>query len=256
MQVEDLIKAMEIIAPTRHAEAWDNVGLLVGDAKASLSRLLLTIDLGIAQVQEAKQLGCEAVIAYHPPIFKEVRRLLSDSPVYEAIRAGIAIYSPHTALDVAQGGTNDSLAEDVLGTRTREALHRRVDGTGMGKIGVFDPPMPRVQLLERIKKRLALEHVLVAGPQTGVVRNAAVCAGSCGSLVELAVSKGVDLYLTGEMSHHNAFRAASRNMTVVCVLHSHSERLSLQRLKKRLQHALPNLDVMVSQTDNDPFDIC
>jgi putative NIF3 family GTP cyclohydrolase 1 type 2 len=58
------------------------------------------------------------------------------------------------------------------------------------------------------------------------------------------------------MSHHNAFRAASRNMTVVCVLHSHSERLSLQRLKKRLQHALPNLDVMVSQTDNDPFDIC
>ena len=36
MRVQHLIDAMEQIAPTRHAEAWDNVGLLVGDPEQAI----------------------------------------------------------------------------------------------------------------------------------------------------------------------------------------------------------------------------
>ena len=33
--------------------------------------------------------------------------------IFDALRRGVAIYSPHTALDVAPGGTNDMLAEAI-----------------------------------------------------------------------------------------------------------------------------------------------
>ena len=119
--VADLAGAMEAIAPTRFAAQWDNVGLIVGDPACSVDGVLLTIDCTLAAVNEAKASGCGAIVSYHPPLFEAVKRLSAGSPAYEAVRAGIAVYSPHTALDVAAGGTNDVLA-DALGMTMRAPL--------------------------------------------------------------------------------------------------------------------------------------
>src|SRR3954471_19006854 len=99
MQLKQLINTMEQIAPTRYAESWDNVGLLVGDPEAKLSRAMLTIDYTPAVADEAKEAKCDTIIAYHPPIFETLKRVTSNSPIFDAIRRGVAIYSPHTALD-------------------------------------------------------------------------------------------------------------------------------------------------------------
>jgi dinuclear metal center YbgI/SA1388 family protein len=256
MIIEDLVNALEALAPTRFAEPWDNVGLLIGDAGASLGHVLLTIDLGPEELEEASRLGCEAVVAYHPPIFKGVRRLVPGMPAYEAVRAGIAVVSPHTALDVARGGTNDALAKDVLGLVNVRPLRPSEEGMGMGRLGELDPPVKCSELLERIKTKLGVEKLLVAGPREGVVGLAAACAGSCGDLLEDALGKGARLYLTGEMRHHDALRAARNGMTVVCVLHSNSERHVLAKLRTSLLEALPGLVVTISTKDADPFTIC
>src|SRR5271165_7478659 len=112
MKVSDLVGAMESIAPTAFAAPWDNVGLLVGDPGARLDRVLLAIDLTSAVLGEAAQGGQGgAVVAYHPPIFAAQKRFTSGSIAFRAAAAGLAVYSPHTALDVAPGGTNDVLAD-------------------------------------------------------------------------------------------------------------------------------------------------
>ena len=126
MNVADLVRAMEEVAPTRLAAAWDNVGLLVGDARAPVSRVLLTIDCTRAVLDEARAGGAQAIVSYHPPLFAAQKRFLAGGIAFEATRAGIAVYSPHTALDVAEGGTNDVLA-DVLGMKSRASL-RPVEG--------------------------------------------------------------------------------------------------------------------------------
>jgi dinuclear metal center YbgI/SA1388 family protein len=123
--VADLVFAMEAIAPTRDAAPWDNVGLLVGDERAPLSRVLLAIDATPAVLAEAVATKCDALVAYHPVLFDAQKRFLAGSPAYDLARAGIAAYSPHTAFDVAPGGTNDVLA-DALGMTERAPL-RPVD---------------------------------------------------------------------------------------------------------------------------------
>ena len=105
MKLSALLEILEEIAPTRYAEPWDNVGLLVGDVDQSISKALLTIDYTPAVAEEGRNKNCDCIISYHPPIFDALKRVLSTSLIYDAIRRGVAIYSPHTALDVADGGT-------------------------------------------------------------------------------------------------------------------------------------------------------
>ena len=131
MKVSHLIEALERIAPAHLAEAWDNVGLIVGDRGRELAGpTLVTIDLTPDVIDEALGAKCGAIVSYHPPIFQPVRRLNADSVrgrlLIRAIEAGIPIYSPHTALDAVVGGMADWLADglnaDGDGTGDRRAL--------------------------------------------------------------------------------------------------------------------------------------
>ena len=256
MQVGDLINAMETIAPSALAEPWDRVGLLVGDPAGVLTKVLLCIDLTSEVVAEAIAAGCEGVVAYHPPIFKKAEAVVAGTPVYAAVRAGLSVYTPHTALDAAAGGTNDVLA-DALSLVDRRPLRpgKGGDGTGMGRVGSLDGPVARDALIGRVKRELGLTRLLVAGPTDGEARRVAVCAGSCGDLLDDAVAGGVEFYLTGEMRHHDALKAAAAGMTVVCVLHSNSERVTLRKLRERLTELIPNVDVLLSERDRDPFTV-
>src|ERR1035437_1185364 len=106
--ISQIIDALETIAPPSLAADWDNVGLLVGDASARTRRLMLCIDLTEPVLAEAIAARAQMVMAYHPIIFKPIGRLTAAAtPVaYKAAAAGVAVYSVHTALDAAEGGTN------------------------------------------------------------------------------------------------------------------------------------------------------
>jgi dinuclear metal center YbgI/SA1388 family protein len=138
MLVADLVRAMDAVAPLRHAASWDNVGLIVGDPAQPLARVLLTIDCTRAVLEEARRAGADAIVSYHPPVFAPQKRFVGGSVAFEAARAGIAIFSPHTALDVAEGGTNDVLA-DALGMTERAPLRPVETGDRELKLVTFVP---------------------------------------------------------------------------------------------------------------------
>lgn len=133
LPLETVVRLLDGIAPLEHAESWDNVGLLLepaGDrrdpeAPPSVARVLLTIDLTDAVLAEAAAADADLIVAYHPPWFRALKRLSARRPgervLLAAARAGIAVHSPHTALDAAAGGVNDWLA-DALGPSTRAPL--------------------------------------------------------------------------------------------------------------------------------------
>ena len=106
------------------------------------------------------------------------------------------------------------------------------------------------------------EKALLNVPQDGandVVQTVAICAGSGADILRGAPA---NLYLTGEMSHHDALAATVQGKWVVCLLHSNSERLFLkQRLQPQLASVLSRnspanpVSVLVSEADHDPFEI-
>jgi dinuclear metal center YbgI/SA1388 family protein len=257
MLVSEITDALEAIAPLRYAESWDNVGLLVGSPEQTVTKVLLCIDYTDAVAKEADQKRADFVVAYHPIIFDGLKRIAADTLVYDAIKRGRAIYSPHTALDIADGGTNDVLA-DAVGMTARHPLRkfgRRKDdeeNMGLGRVGPVNT-RSRPELVALVKANLNLATVMVAGPSEGAVNLVAVSAGSAGDMVKDAHRAGADVYVTGELRHHDALWAAARGITVVCLRHSTSERAVLVRVAQLLRERLRGLDVVVSESDADPF---
>ena len=117
MQTKEVIEVLESIAPLEYAADWDNVGLLIGSSDWDANNIFLTIDLTEAVLREAVDRSAQMIIAYHPPIFEPLSSLTDVETkqriVLEAARAGIAVYSPHTALDAAPGGVNDWIASGL-----------------------------------------------------------------------------------------------------------------------------------------------
>ncbi|MEM7682204.1 MAG: Nif3-like dinuclear metal center hexameric protein [Planctomycetota bacterium] len=117
MLLETVLSVLRSVSPEALAEPWDKVGLQVGWAGQDVARGLLCIDYTPAVLAEATAEGCELVVAYHPPIFEPLAGL-NDATWKQALlrdtaRAGVAVYSPHTALDVVRGGVNDWLAAGI-----------------------------------------------------------------------------------------------------------------------------------------------
>jgi dinuclear metal center YbgI/SA1388 family protein len=172
LALADIVEQLERIAPTRFAEDWDNVGLILAPLDAArISKALLTIDLTEAVLDEALEAGVQFIIAYHPPIFSGLKRLTLARPqertLLRAIRAGMAIYSPHTSLDAAPGGVNDWLADAVgAGARTPLMPSHELPASQRYKLVVFVP----------IEKVGVVRTALGALPGVGRVGNYSSCS--------------------------------------------------------------------------------
>jgi dinuclear metal center YbgI/SA1388 family protein len=255
MILSEFVEALELVAPLRHAESWDNVGLLVGDPAQRVARAMLTIDCTREVAEDAHARGCDVVVAYHPPIFAPLKRIAHDGALAYALRHELSLYSPHTALDAAIGGTNDVLA-NLVGLVDRRPIRPTDarDGTGMGRIGTL-APVDRRAFIERVRAGLGVDRLLVAGPDAGEARTCAVFAGSAGDFLSSAIAQGADVVVTGEVRHHDALAAAAKGVTVICALHSRSERVALEAYRTRIAEQAPSIELLVSALDRDPFAI-
>lgn len=120
-----IIEAIERLAPKYLAESWDNIGLLLGSPAQRVSKIMVTLDVTQAVVDQAVQDGVDLIITHHPVIFKPVTRIRTDLPqgqlLSSLLKADIAVYTAHTNLDSAAGGVNDILAAK-LGLQQSEPL--------------------------------------------------------------------------------------------------------------------------------------
>jgi len=132
-------------------------------------------------------------------------------------------------------------------------LHETEMPFGLGRIGELARPVRIAQIIERIKKVTGAKAVGLVGKQNRLVRRAAVCAGSCGKIINSVIAAEADLYLTGELKHHQALAAKEAGLTCICLSHTVSERFILKKIAKQLQKQIKTIKLNISKKDADPF---
>lgn len=97
--------------------SYDNTGLLLGDPKATVTRILVCLDVTEEVVDEAVEKGCELIVSHHPLIFKEISSINPTDAqgriIYKMIRNNIALLTAHTNLDAALDGVSFVLANNL-----------------------------------------------------------------------------------------------------------------------------------------------
>ncbi|HEY4106188.1 MAG TPA: Nif3-like dinuclear metal center hexameric protein [Polyangiaceae bacterium] len=127
---------------------------------------------------------------------------------------------------------------------------------GAGRLLELDQPISLPEAVTRLKAHLGLSSLRVAtsGKQDAgaPIRRVAICAGAGGSLFE-SVSD-VDLFVTGELRHHDVVAKTRAGASVILSEHTHTERGFLPEFAARLNElAGGELDVVVSARDADPL---
>lgn len=158
----------------------------------------------------------------------------------------------------------------------------------MGRIVRFEKPIPLPAIIDRIGLGLGnpkgFPIAVPQGKNAGdmQIRSIAICAGSGGGLFSSMERNGeddVDLYFTGELSHHEALAAIEKGKCVICLFHSNTERGFLHGvLRGQLEEAVAQEwervrkeeagreewrevlseeagEVAVSEVDRDPYGI-
>lgn len=117
MKVNQITEIIEELAPLSLAEDFDNVGLLVGDAQAEVTGVLITLDCLEEVVDEAIQNKCNLILTFHPIIFSGLKKITGKSyverVVMKAIQHQINIYAIHTALDNVHKGVNHEICKRI-----------------------------------------------------------------------------------------------------------------------------------------------
>lgn len=259
-----LAEHMARLAPTELAEAWDNVGLQIGDPRSRVRRVMTCLEVTAPTLSEARRRRADAIIAHHPLIFRPMSTLVDSDPAQklaaDLIRSGIALIAAHTNLDSASWGTNQALAEacglSVTGP-LRPKPHPEAADAGLGCLARPAEPIAARDLARKIKRRLGLRAVRLSGPATKKIRRVAICTGSGGSLLATAVERSADMLLTGEATYHHGIEAHQRGIALLEIGHFESEQIVAEPLAERLaaieELSAAGVVVFAAKNDHQPF---
>jgi dinuclear metal center YbgI/SA1388 family protein len=148
----EIIQLFEQFSPKGLAMEGDKIGLQIGRLNKKVERVLVTLDVLENVIDEAVKKDVQLIIAHHPPIFRPLKNVITDTTqgrmIEKLLKHDIAVYAAHTNLDVANGGVNDLLAK-ALEIKNPEVLVPTVE-TALKKIVVFVP----VENAERVRQAL------------------------------------------------------------------------------------------------------
>ena len=252
--VQQVYEEMQRIAPLELAESWDNPGLLV-DCGGTVQKVLVTLDITPEVVEEAARKHCEVIVAHHPVIFSPLKKIGPQDVPCQLVRAGISAICMHTNLDAAEGGVNEVLA-GIFGMKNLETF-----ADGCGRVGEIELNSVK-GLAYQVQKELASRCNLPKnGPAVQIklvdngrmVKRLAVISGAGGSLFEEAIAVGADCLLTGEANHHHAIDAKRLGLSLIAAGHYATEFPVTAAVAEKLRAALPELEVLVSEANKDPY---
>ena len=111
--IQKICEFLDQFAPTLLAEDWDNVGLILGDPSREASKIMTCLTVTPESANEAIEKEVDLIVSHHPLPFSATKRITTDQTptrmIWELARAGVSIYSPHTAFDSAVEGINQML---------------------------------------------------------------------------------------------------------------------------------------------------
>ena len=230
-KVSKIIKRIEEFAPLNTMQKWDNSGWQINLGIEDTNRILLALDVTPSTVDEAINKKCDLILSHHPIFFNLIKTI--ESPfIIKAIQNNIQVYSAHTNLDIAQGGVSEYLAEKCGFTDLDTAFE-------FIKYKQFDEEKNFSKLVSTLKTIFSLPSVRVVNSQRKTYKSIAFCSGSGAEYIQDLEKIGIDVFITGDLKHHQALNAT--NMTIVDLGHFHSERFVVEIF----ENILKNEDVEV-----------
>lgn len=256
VQVKDVYQLIDEKYPYCMQEDYDNSGIMA-DCGGTVSKILVALDITNAVVEYARSIGAQLIVSHHPIIFRPIRSIAYNAPLRRLMCSGISAISAHTNFDIADGGVNDCLANQLGLQKTEpvfrvseKPVHGVLRANYIGRMGMLPREMDSRELAlytaKRLLGRTAVEYIDGGRP----INRVAVGGGACGEFVFECAEHGIDAFVTGEAKHHEMIFAKDNGITLIAAGHYATENAALEALAETIQNGLDGVEVVVTRIDN------
>ncbi len=236
--VRDFFVYINSFAPVETQEEWDNSGMLVGDINSEVKKAVVVLDIDLWSVEKAKELGANLIISHHPVIFSAIKKFTKGCVPFELASNSINAICCHTPLDIADGGTNDTLAE-LLGFNAYKG----------------ENPILRFADIDETNAE-SLAGLLASKLSTKVrfadsgkpISKVAICTGGGASLMYEAGN--IDAFITGDAKHNDFLDALSAGISLFAAGHYETEFPVVPVLKDKLQAKFKDIEIIDIRQEN------
>lgn len=258
MICREIIDVIERKYARSYAMSWDNVGLLCGRFDKEVKRIYVALDAIDEVIEQAIEAKADMLVTHHPLIMSGINRITDDDFIgkrlIKLIRNDISYYAMHTNYDVKGMA---ELASDKLMLKDAEVLEVTGEGDvpeGIGRIANLSEEMTLRQCCELVKDTFSLDNVKVFGNLDTKVTRMAICPGSGKSFIKTAVKKGADVYVTGDIGHHDGIDAVAQNLAVIDAGHYGVEHIFIKDMAEYLEKNLEDTDIQTAEIEH-PFTV-
>ena len=259
MKCSEIIVILEQLSPKRFSCDWDNIGLMVGSPDAHIKKILVTLDGDDDAIDKAIETGSDLIITHHPLIFNQIKNVttneLTGQRIIKLVQNNINVYSMHTNFDVKGGMAQ--LAADMIGMIDGEVLEDICEGEGIGRVGTFKELLTVRQWADKIKDLFGLPNVCVFGDLERIVSRVAISPGSGKDYVQIAIERGAQLFISGDINHHSGIDANAQGLEIIDAGHYGLEHIFIKFISEYLEtKLLSSSNVQIVQMNKKiPFEI-
>lgn len=256
MRLKEICTYLEEIAPLEFQEAYDNSGLIFGEANMGIQGVLIGLDCTEAMVEEAIQKKCNLIITHHPIVFKGLKTFTGknyiERTLIKAIQHNIALYAIHTNLDKIKIGVNHTMAQK-LQLKQLQFLHSELNPTcGSGMIGEYANGIAFEEFLNRVKTTFDAPMIRYTKNPNTLIKKVALCGGSGSFLLPQAIQQKADVFLSSDFKYHQFFDAEN-HLSIVDIGHYEAEICTKELIYSLLTKNFPNFAFRLSETNTNPI---
>ncbi len=237
MLLKEVYAYLNKISPFELQEKWDNSGLIVGDMQREVSQIVISLDIDLDMIEDAKE-GTLFVV-HHPLIFGKLSQLdfakYPSNLIEQMILKKHSCIALHTNFDKTH--LNRYVFTKILGFNLESQDDFLCTTKGRWRYK---------ELLSLIKDRLNLSTLRVIGKKENI-KSISLCTGAGASLID---DVEADCFLTGDIKYHDAMKAMSEDLMMIDIGHYESEKFFAQILADELK-VLPILAIIANS--KNPF---
>lgn len=219
------------------------------EGKGEVKKIITGVTANLALIEYAVQQKADALLVHHGYFWKSENpciRGMKGKRIKALLNNDINLYAYHLPVDIhPELGNNAKLAE-LLGIVDLQPLESSANSIPM--FGKMQQPITAVELAAKIEQILQRKPLICTENGPNLIQTIGICTGGGQGYIDLAATRGLDAFITGEVSEQTIHSAREQGLHFFAAGHHATERYGIKALGEWLAE---HYDVEVEFKDID-----
>ncbi|HBH13480.1 MAG: Dinuclear metal center protein, YbgI family [Clostridiales bacterium 38_11] len=255
MKLYDLMTYLNQVFPFEISKDWDNSGRQIADDQKTINRIVIGIDLTDKLLDKAIETNADLIITHHPFIFSPLKRVNITSYKGDIIKRmivnDISSIALHTNYDLSIIGMGQVIGSKIglvnLGHLVKAESFKE---SGFGSVGDLEKEVELNTFIDTFKNKFQLEYVTLYNENAKqTIKKVAFCGGAGADFILDAINMKADIYITGDITHHDAQAAYEGGIILMDPTHYGLEKVFIDHLSSLIADEYSGIELIPYQVN-------